>query len=102
MNRREYERAVIAEIQSELAVDDPVTTRLIKHSFVSTSKGKNRPRRHWQEIELIADTARPERPLAYRTARLFPWDDVSREIFRNLSGSDGERKVKTDLRIQTC
>lgn len=105
MNRceieREIEREIIAQVRAELAGDDPTLSRLVRVSFISRSKGRNRQRRNWQEIELICDTARPERPLAYRLARCVAWDDIAKEIYPCLDGYSAERRVRKVLGVQT-
>jgi len=96
------EREIEREIKAELALDDPTLSRLRLVYFVSKSKGRNRPRRVWTEIELIADVARPERPLAYQLATTFPWDDVSKELYPFLDGYTAERKARRTLGVQSC
>ncbi len=73
---------------------DPLAERFTAHHFVSRSKGSSRgshrpprktpfTRKRIAEVDLIADTWEPARPLRFRTEALFPFDVKATEFYDN-------------------
>ncbi len=71
-----YCAEVEAEIAAEIGPYDPVRMRFGYINFVSKSKGKNRKRKFWEEIELVYD----KHTRKHTTFDNYPFDRISSEV----------------------
>lgn len=82
----DYEKKVMAEVEAEFLANDPVTTKITYHRFVSKSKGrrngKQRKRRTWKEVHLVQYMG------GFQSWHLFPFDEFATEIIGQHADED--------------
>ena len=93
-----YEQQVEDELYQELLQQDPIYQRFIYVNFVSKSKGRGRKRKHWEEVELIADLDEPNRPPRYYSSKKFPWDTKATEALPDVAKDLAENKLMRRIR----
>lgn len=94
----DYERAAIAEVEAELAAEDPVVRNITYHRFVSRSKGwrngKQRLRRVVKEVHLVQ-----YHQCGFHQWHRFPFDVYATEIFKErYSKEDAEEALKQEIK----
>ena len=85
------ENDIIDEVYSEFLLLHPVYNRFKYVSFVSKSKGHNKLRRKWKEVELISDNYISSKK--YVSWHKFGFDIISTEVYPEMCGIDAENRL---------
>ncbi len=88
----DYQHEVEAEVLAEFLDSDRIYQCITLHSFVSKSKGHNRKRKHWQEINLIKYNK------GFHLEKNFPFDECATEILGDIDNAE----VKLRAAILGC
>jgi len=86
ISKEDYYCQVEEEVLEEFLANDRIYQAVTLHSFVSKSKGRNRKRRNWKEVNLIKYNN------GFHLEKNFPFDECATEILGDIE--DAEAKLR--------